>query len=59
MQTKTWTLTMRNGESYPELSQRDAARALDRVIHGLEPFEPQPIAAQQRFDNGHELPLAA
>ena len=59
MQDRTWTLTMKDGQTYTKLSEHDAAVALDRLVSGLEPFaqERKPIVTE--LSTSHELPLAA
>lgn len=59
MQDRTWTLTMKDGTSYTDLSERDATVALDRLVHGLAPFAREPERVAAKLDASHELPLAA
>ena len=48
MQNRAWTLqTVRDGQVHEDLSQAQAAQAIRRAMHGLDPFEDDSRSMQQ------------
>jgi hypothetical protein len=60
MQNRAWTLqTVRDGQVHEDLSQAQAAQAIRRAMHGLDPFEDESRSRSMQQSQAADARVAA